>query len=680
TMSPAKDPFLSLAVDHVISLDTSEPENLFSIWNVFAKCAENLENGRRLENLSWRVWNRETFVCHRVRDIHTTDSSTNSPVVQINSITQKKRHHRQSHRIRSASRVRHASSAERFQRVLESIRSEKVPNWQKPVSLSTTFSNKPTNQVKLLSSQSSYMTESQLSSSSISALDKDPCGSVSRISASKELAPSARNAFQLSDCEDLSDILDNDEYDEEQEENEERNNDEECSHLHRAVPSTTSVVKGFSPSAISVHSVRSNLAMASMKSQLSMSSSQNKQPSSSIKIGSMGHQVPKSVRSSDVKRGKMFFIESSPSESDGLPESISPSTNAVIPTSNLTGGGGSSHTNFSGSPLRRSMNPQLDDSRSTHRKRASFLETVTTIPSVNHEGAEDAVDEDDEDYDDLDEDYVSESAIDDAESDWDSVDDDNTPSFDETQFLVRDRSVPAITSRRSLLSTLLLNEDQSEGFSQSGIQVDGRLITSQSSPSLVRSGSSRSNAGYSQGAAASRRILANQHQHRPGPSSGLTMEVTKQTRADLVGFTQANTTIQQAGRPSNDEVASAAAKMARLNVVRRSEGAEIPVSRASNIAATAMPTLSPRSTRRNMLATELSESLRRNLLWERQQKTVSSRAVLKRRHTTQDMSNLLEYPERPSQSGNNTEGSAVGNLADKSDFDNMEFGYHARGW
>src|SRR4051794_146193 len=28
---------------------------------VFSRCAESLENGRRLENLSWRLWNQETF-------------------------------------------------------------------------------------------------------------------------------------------------------------------------------------------------------------------------------------------------------------------------------------------------------------------------------------------------------------------------------------------------------------------------------------------------------------------------------------------------------------------------------------------------------------------------------------------------------------------------------------------
>jgi hypothetical protein len=56
---------------------------------------------------------------------------------------------------------------------------------------------------------------------------------------------------------------------------------------------------------------------------------------------------------------------------------------------------------------------------------------------------------------------------------------------------------------------------------------------------------------------------------------------------------------------------------------------------------------SPRTTRRNMLATELTESLRRHLLWERQQKGATANAFLKRRHTAHDMKNLQEYPKGP---------------------------------
>jgi Protein of unknown function (DUF3295) len=61
---------------------------------------------------------------------------------------------------------------------------------------------------------------------------------------------------------------------------------------------------------------------------------------------------------------------------------------------------------------------------------------------------------------------------------------------------------------------------------------------------------------------------------------------------------------------------------------------------------------SPRTTRRRMLASELSESLRRNLLWERQHRTMtnnSTTAAIKRRHTSNDLARLKEYPEGLSQ-------------------------------
>ncbi|KAM0362850.1 hypothetical protein ACHAO7_011078 [Fusarium culmorum] len=57
--------------------------------------------------------------------------------------------------------------------------------------------------------------------------------------------------------------------------------------------------------------------------------------------------------------------------------------------------------------------------------------------------------------------------------------------------------------------------------------------------------------------------------------------------------------------------------------------------------------LSPRTTRRNMLATELTESLRGHLLWEGQQKSSTANAVLKRRHTSHDVANLKQFPGKP---------------------------------
>ncbi|RVX75635.1 hypothetical protein B0A52_00988 [Exophiala mesophila] len=52
---------------------------------------------------------------------------------------------------------------------------------------------------------------------------------------------------------------------------------------------------------------------------------------------------------------------------------------------------------------------------------------------------------------------------------------------------------------------------------------------------------------------------------------------------------------------------------------------------------------SPRTTRRNMLSTELTESLRKNLLWERQQKSQAANAFLKRSRNAQSMANLQAH-------------------------------------
>ena len=56
------------------------------------------------------------------------------------------------------------------------------------------------------------------------------------------------------------------------------------------------------------------------------------------------------------------------------------------------------------------------------------------------------------------------------------------------------------------------------------------------------------------------------------------------------------------------------------------------------------PTLSPRTTRRNMLATELTGSLRKHLLFERQQKTLTPRTIQERR---QEKSLLQQLPDDP---------------------------------
>ncbi|KAI9099232.1 hypothetical protein DFS34DRAFT_616832 [Phlyctochytrium arcticum] len=55
------EPVLTVAFQNIQKLTSINESDLQTIWNVFTKCKDNLENGRRLENISWRLWYRS---CH----------------------------------------------------------------------------------------------------------------------------------------------------------------------------------------------------------------------------------------------------------------------------------------------------------------------------------------------------------------------------------------------------------------------------------------------------------------------------------------------------------------------------------------------------------------------------------------------------------------------------------------
>ncbi|KAL7924255.1 DUF1752 domain-containing protein [Trichoderma austrokoningii] len=238
---------------------------------------------------------------------------------------------------------------------------------------------------------------------------------------------------------------------------------------------------------------------------------------------------------------------------------------------------------------------------------------------THHLDAESAIDSDTEGE------YIDESAIDDDDdsSDWeDSIDESGKPSVDE-KFFQRVESKVNLASRPSLI-TLMMADDRAKSLGNHA---------SQSTSALHRSRS----------AFAGSSLAASPNDSDDGP---LMMKGARQT----------------ALKPIN----------------------EIPRSSAQPIAAAATTNhvyahaaLSPRTTRRNMLATELTESLRRHLLWERQQKSSTANAVLKRRHTSHDVANLRQYPERACLKQSEDVNASSWNQYLTKEANN---GYHSKGW
>lgn len=223
-----------------------------------------------------------------------------------------------------------------------------------------------------------------------------------------------------------------------------------------------------------------------------------------------------------------------------------------------------------------------------------------------------------EDEEDRDDDGVSESAIDDDDDDdaWEDSDteDGRTAAMEDKHLFQRVDSRANLTSRRSLLTTMMHEKDRKQELaSVAGMNMPSRLrrsrTTSPNGPSLATS-----------------------------PDGDAEM-------------------VKVAGRP-------------------------IPqpkpiIMTTSNLHA---PPYSPRTTRRNMLTTELTESLRKHILWERQQKNVTANAALKRRHTSHDVKNLRQYPK-----GKQREPFLEKEETSKTNswnhyFDNGLQEYHQKGW
>jgi hypothetical protein len=220
-------------------------------------------------------------------------------------------------------------------------------------------------------------------------------------------------------------------------------------------------------------------------------------------------------------------------------------------------------------------------SRGSSRKVTSFNEEVATrtIQDRPYESEDVFEDTDEEDE----EEDRSGSAIEDDDEEGDWEDDEeicSSPTINEPTFNRVEESKPNLVSHRSLLTSLMHEGDRAAALQNAA---------SRSTPAIRRSRTTSPNGPLGSSP-------KNAHQALPqNPAQGLA-----------------------------------------------------PASRARPIIMTTSnihpPALSPRTTRRNMLSTELTESLRKNLLWDRQVNRSTTNAALKRRHTAHDMTKLKNFP------------------------------------
>lgn len=549
---PLTTPVLTVDADNIHKVDTANAQSLHGMWMgkwemhlsapscanstaVFSKCADYMDQGRRLENLSWRLWTRETF-CVEPKKARQTSAlpiqrSENGDLPELSASVE-------------------SAASDQAERIEAHIKRPKFSDYRPAVVREDSMAS-------LGRGKEKHITSLDLERMVLNIKEKkhlepmsppvEPAAPVvditPRPSTPTPAPPIPRRVphftrptpYQHESTESCSTTAP-------------EGNDSDTAQINHAsdtsvsssgvLPSrpemikSPSIVRGFSPSHIS----------SSFRSQPRLSID----PSPS---NSATQMKPSPLK----KKGGMFTLGGSSGDDDesSFEERMVPQV-----AENATGG----------------LKPKNSNPGAT-KKTASFSNQVSShiIPNSKDisRSDEDAIETDDE---------VSESAIeDDEDSDWeDSVTEGGESSVDERgEMFQRVDSRPNLVSRRSML-TMMMHQPtrmQSNAFRSSPALQRSRL-TSPNGPSLPQSSP-------------------------PKEEGGLTMRGPDVPRSKPIGM-----------KPAPGQ------SMAH----------------------------SPRTTRRNMLATELTESLRRHLLWERQQKSATANAFLKRRHTAHDMKNLQEYP------------------------------------
>ncbi|KAL5001854.1 hypothetical protein BDV10DRAFT_191866 [Aspergillus recurvatus] len=567
-------PVLTVDTAKIHKVDTANTQSLHGMWMVFSKCADFMEEGRRLENLSWRLWTRETFC------VEPESSSDTSVLPLLRS---------EAADLPELSASVESAASEQAERIEKHIKRPRE-DYKPAVVREDSFSLGRAKEKHLTSMDLERMVlnikekKSLEPISPVATLAQPVVDITPRTSTPTRIPPSnttlkrptfALNERQKHSTESCSTTAPD-------------GNDSDAANMNvngsdtsvsssGILPSKSqlikspSIVRGFSPSQIS--------------------SSYRSQPRLSSDPVATKTQVPAKL-SPLKKKGNMFTLGGSSGDED---ES-------------------SFEDRMMQAPHRSSLSDQLEKRPGSNlnpkNNVTTFKEQVGNLKSMRDRqrgNDEDAIETDDD---------ISESAIeDDEDSDWeDSITESGRSSVEERDMFQRVDSRPNLVSRRSLLTMMMHQPLRMGDASRSTPALQRSRLTSPNGPSI--------------------------------PAS-----------------------------PPNDE---------EENLTMKGPG--VPRSRPIIMKPTPQSVAhSPRTTRRNMLATELTESLRRHLLWERQQKSATANAF-KRRHTTHDMKNLKEYPGPQSQQTAvpSSNGVADKDVAKTGSFNHYtDFGpweYHAKGW
>lgn len=602
--SSLNTPILTVDVALIHKIDTKNVEHLFSMWRgelilqimstssvsnsttVFSRCSRSLEEGHRLENLSWRVWTRETFCCDPVSGANAT-----TPAITIAS--------RSSEGLYEVPVPTLSGSVDSLADELES-ESDQTPSTTSapgPLGISRSQIHRQDSVSSRSRGRDRHITPDDLEKMVITIKEKKDLEPITlnihpysppatiTISSSQEdesadIAPFTPDSVANPSVPSLS--------------------SESASGASER--SATSVVRGFSPSHVS-SSYRSIPLLTAPSSV----------PTADI-VAANTSQGPQPKRLTMFALGGCSGKDSLSEQTNSMEKNMEPKKKAMLSF------GGSSKEDGSSLPA-KIQKPQSGLANNMQRplvqqkKQTSFQEEVATRTLDDQQYSNDVFETDEED--------VDKSAIedDDDSSDWeDSVEE--RGSIDDKSFFKRVDSRAHLTTRRSLITTMLHQNDRATALA---------AAASRSTPALQRSRTTSPN-GLSLAASSD--------------SDDGSLLMMKKTNLKPIA-----------------------------EIPRSSGPAPQPIIHTTSNGYHQLA-LSPRTTRRNMLATELTFSLRQHLLWERQQKSQTANAVLKRRHTARDVANLKQYPDKVHMGENGDEMHASWNQY----FSTGLGEYHSKGW